>query len=158
MYGEPYRHDHIDIHARPYKRIRQTCPVCGEKCPLYDHKAAADVAWRANSLNGVPVYIFYKPARIECPQHGVLTKYIPWADGRSNFTRDFNDEPAFLALTSPKTVVSQFMGMNWRTVGNCIKAAHGHIEPNVSDRLPWPRRRPSINADGIPGGRQRHSQ
>jgi len=45
MYGEPYRHDHIDIHARPYKRIRQTCPVCGEKCPLYDHKAFAEVAW-----------------------------------------------------------------------------------------------------------------
>ena len=135
MYGEPYRHDHIDIHARPYQRIRQTCPVCGEKCPLYDHKAAADVAWRANSLNGVPVYIFYQPARIECPQHGVLTEYIPWADGRSHFTRGFNDETAFLALTSPKTVVSQFMGINWRTVGNCIKAAHGRIEPNVSDRL-----------------------
>lgn len=77
MYGETYRHDHIDIHARPYKRIRQTCPVCGEKCPLYDHKAAAEVAWWTNSLNGVPVYIFYEPVRIECPQHGVLTEYIP---------------------------------------------------------------------------------
>ena len=135
MCGERYRHDHIDIQARPYKRIRQTCPVCGEKCPLYDHKAATEVAWRANSLNGVPVYIFYKPARIECPRHGVLTEYIPWADGRSHFTRGFNDETAFLALTSPKTVVSQFMGINWRTVGNCIKEAHERIEPNVSARL-----------------------
>ncbi|MGN0363933.1 MAG: transposase [Bilifractor sp.] len=27
------------------------------------------------------------------------------------------------------------MRINWRTVGNCIKAAHGRVEPNVSDRL-----------------------
>ena len=43
MCGARYRHDHIDIQARPYTRIRQTCPVCGEKCPLYDHKAASEV-------------------------------------------------------------------------------------------------------------------
>jgi len=135
MYGEWYRRDYISVHARPYKRIRERCPVCGKKCSQYDHKAPAEVAWRANSLNGVPVYIYYRPVRIECPDHGVLTEYIPWADGRSHFTKGFNDEVAFLALTSPKTVVSQFMGINWRTVGNCIKAAHDRIEPDVTERL-----------------------
>ena len=135
MYGESYQRDYIDIHARPYKLIQRRCPVCGKKCPLYDHKAHREVATRANSLNGVPVYIYYKPVRIECQEHGVLTDYIPWTDGHSHFTKGFNDEVAFLALTSPKTVVSQYMGINWRTVGNCIKAAHECIEPDVSERL-----------------------
>ena len=83
MYGENYRRDHIAVHARPYKRIQRRCPVCGEKCSLYDHKADEEVAWRANALNGVPVFIYYRPVRIDCPVHGVLTEHIPWADRRT---------------------------------------------------------------------------
>ena len=50
MYGEWYRRDYISVHARPYKRIRERCPVCGKKCSLYDHKALVEVGWRSNSL------------------------------------------------------------------------------------------------------------
>lgn len=135
MYGENDRRDHIEGHARPYKRIQRRCPVCGKKCSLYDHKTSEKVTWRADALNGVPVFIYSRPVRIECPEHGVLTEHIPWTDGHSHFTKGFNDEAAFLALTSPKTVVSQFMGINWRTIGNCIKAAHDRIEPDVSECL-----------------------
>lgn len=127
--------DRIDLHSRPYKRIRCQCPKCRKCCAVYDHKAKHEVSWRANSLNGVPVYIWYQPVRIECPEHGILTEYMPWTDGNSRFTRDFNNEAAFLALTSPKTVVSQFLGINWRTVGNCIEAAHNRLEPDVTERL-----------------------
>ena len=133
--GECCQFERIDLHARPYKRIRCQCPVCREKCAVYDHKSRHEVSWRANSLNGVPVFIWYQPARIECPEHGVLTEYMPWTDGNSRFTSDFNNEAAFLALTCPKTVVSQYLGINWRTVGNCIKAAHNRLEPDVTDRL-----------------------
>jgi transposase len=60
---------------------------------------------------------------------------MPWTDGNSRFTRDFNNEVAFMALTCPKTVVAQYMNINWRTVGNCIKATHERLEPDVSARL-----------------------
>lgn len=135
MNGEEYPHDHIEIHVKPYKKIRCRCPVCMEKCPGYDHQSKEEVTWRANSINGVPVLIKYRPTRIECPQHGVLTEYIPWADGNSRFTEGFNNEAAYMALCCPKTVVSQFLGINWRTVGRCIRATHNRLEPNVSDRL-----------------------
>lgn len=133
--GEGYRRDLIEVHARPYKRAAGRCPVCGAKCPTYDHQAKGETAWRANSLNGVPILIMYRPARVECPEDGVLTERVPWSDGGSHFTEGFDDEVAFLALTCPKTVVSQFMGINWRTVGNCVAAAHARIEPDVSERL-----------------------
>lgn len=133
--GEAVSKNRIDLRARPYKRIRCECPVCREKCAIYDRKAKHEVSWRANSLNGVPVFIWYQPVRIDCPEHGVLTEYMPWTDGNSRFTKDFNNEAAFLALTSPKTVVSQFLGINWRTVGNCIEAAHKRLEPDVTRRL-----------------------
>lgn len=134
-FGEEYVRQRIDVHARPYKNIRGRCPICRKKRNGYDHQAHRESSWRANSLNGVPVHILYKPARIECPEHGVLTEHMPWIDGRSRFTEGFNNEVSFLAMTCPKTVVSQYMGINWRTVGNCIKAAHDRLEPDVSERL-----------------------
>ena len=132
---EEYKRDKIVAHARPFKRIRHRCPLCGRDCGVYDHQAREESTWRANSLNGVPVLLQFKPTRINCPEHGVHNEYVPWSDGDTRFTPSFNDEVAYLALTCPKTVVSQFMAINWRTVGNCIKAAHGRIEPDVSARL-----------------------
>lgn len=134
-YHEEYQKDHILVNARPYKREQRKCPVCGKKCPVYDHKAKTPSSWRANALNGVPIIIQYAPVRIQCREHGVLTESIPWADGTSRFTAGFNNDVAFMALTSPKTVVCQFMGINWRTVGNCIAATHNRIEPDPSIRL-----------------------
>lgn len=134
-YNEVYNRDHIEVHARPYKRIRGRCPYCGSQCPIYDHQAKSESSWRANDLNGVPIVILYQPSRIECLKHGVLTEYMPWVDGKSRFTEGFNNEVAFMALTCPRTVVSQFFGINWRTVGHCIKAAHDRLEPDVTVRL-----------------------
>lgn len=135
MNHEVYQHNYIEVHGRPYKRIRGCCPVCRQKCPGYDHQAKEEVRWRANSLNGVPVVIMYKPIRINCPEHGVLTEYLPWTDGNSRFTEGFNNEVAFMALTCPKTVIAQFFAINWRTAGNCVKASHDRIEPDVTERL-----------------------
>ena len=51
----------------------------------------------------MPVYICYQPHRILCPEHGVLNEYIPWADGKSRFTPEFNDEIACMTHRMPKT-------------------------------------------------------
>ena len=133
--GEKMARKRIDMEVRPYKKIRQSCPVCQKKCSCYDHKAKDSVSYRANSFNGVPVFLHYKPLRIQCPDHGVLTEYLPWRDGNSRFTPGLNNEIAFLALNAPKTVVSQYMDVNWKTVGHALKAAHNRIEPDVSQRL-----------------------
>ena len=134
-FGEVYEQLEIHVHARPYKRVQGLCPVCRKKCPGYDHKLDHPSRWRAPNLNGVPVYICYQPARIECKEHGVLTEHIPWADGNSRFTKDFNNEIAWMACRMSKTCISQYEGINWRTVGNCIKAAHSRLEPDLSVRM-----------------------
>jgi len=83
----------------------------------------------------VPVLLKYRPQRIKCPEHGELNEWIPWADGTSRFTADFNDEAAWLACQMNKTAIAAYLGINWRTVGSCVKSAHGRIEPDVSARL-----------------------
>lgn len=133
---ELFEQQRIIVHARPIKRMQSICPKCGRKCSGYDTKRPEkETEWRAPNLNGVPVIIRYTPHRIRCPEHGVLTEKIPWADGGSHYTEAFTNEVAWLALHMSKTAVTDFIGINWRTVGKCIKAAWDRIEPDVTVRL-----------------------
>lgn len=134
-YGESFETDEIRVHARPFRREQCRCPKCGRKCDRDGHRQEGESAWRAPDLDGVPVYLMYRPQRIKCPEHGEINERLPWADGTSRFTAGFNDEAAWLACQMSRTAVSCFLGINWRTVGNCVKAAHDRIEPDVSDRL-----------------------
>lgn len=134
-YGETHDQQQLLVHCRPFKKLQGRCPFCMNKCPGYDTKRSIESCWRAPDLNGVPVYLCYCPRRIKCEKHGVLTEYIPWADGSGRFTEDFNNEVAWLVTQMSKTAIADFLGINWRTVGNCLKAAHNRLEPDVSERL-----------------------
>ena len=134
-FGEAYDQTRILIHAKPYKRVQGLCPFCKKKCPGYDTKYETESTWRAPNLCGVPVYIRYRPKRVNCPEHGVVTEYIKWADGRSRFTEEFSNEVAWMVCRMSRTAVAMFEEIDWRTVGNCLKAAHDHIEPDVTVRM-----------------------
>ena len=134
-FGGIYNEKQVHIYLRPIRRVESLCPVCGKKCPGYDRQSDEESWWRTSNLNGLPVYLLYRRRRIACPVHGVHAEYVPWADGASRFTESFNNEVAWMALQMSKLAVSTLMGINWRTVGNCIKAAHDRIEPDVSARL-----------------------
>ena len=117
--------------ARSVKRnARDTIQNTG-----YDTKYSTESSWRAPNLNGVPVYICYQPTRVKCPEHGVRTEYIPWADGRSRFTADFSNEIAWMVCRMSRSAVALFEDIDWRTVGNCVKAAHDRIEPDITARM-----------------------
>ena len=134
-YGETYEQPSLFVHARPFKRSQCLCPICKQKCVMNGHKMEEESWWRAPNLNGMPVYILYRPQRILCPEHGSLNEFIPWADGNSRFTAAFNDEVAWLVRQMSKTAICEFEGINWRTVGNCIKASHERLEPDISQRI-----------------------
>ena len=134
-FGETFEQTQIYVHAKPYKWVQKLCPLCMKKCPGYDTKYSTESSWRAPNLNGVPVHICYRPQRIECPEHGIQTEYIPWADGRSRFTADFSNEVAWMVCRMSKTAVALFEDINWWTVGNCVKAAHDRIEPDITTRM-----------------------
>lgn len=134
-YGETYEQPSILVHARPFKRNQCRCPICRQKCVMNGHKMEKESSWRASNLNGMPVYILYRPQRIQCPEHGALNEFIPWSDGNSRFTPAFNDETAWLVCQMNKTAISEYLSINWRTVGNCIKASHARLEPDISLRI-----------------------
>ena len=85
-YGETQVQKILKVDARPFKRLQGLCPKCKKKRSLNGIKQKQESHWRAPNLNGIPVYICYRPHRILCPEHGAINEYIPWADGTSRFT------------------------------------------------------------------------
>ena len=106
-YGEVHEQKRILIHARPFRKDQECCPICGQKSVKDGFKQEDESWWRAPNLNGLPVYILYRPQRIFCSEHGARNEFIPWADGNSRFTAAFNDEVAWLVCQMSKTAICE---------------------------------------------------
>ena len=119
--------DSIVIDVRPYERARRRCPVCGKKCRAYDVMPHAR-RWRALDLGGMCCYLRYRLTRVECPDHGVHTESVPWARPNSRFTRSFEDQVAWLSCYCCRSVVSELMRIDWKTVGPICQRVHDALE------------------------------
>ncbi len=127
--------NHIRIKARPNKWHEDDCPFCHKRCKCYDHQSNAPRIWRGLDWGGTLVEVEYRTHRIECPEHGVLVADVPWAYPGSGFTRDFDLTAAWLAVYLPRSVVSEYMRIDWETVGRCVNRTLNDIEPERSRRL-----------------------
>jgi transposase len=58
--------------------------------------------------------------RVSCPKHGVVVARVPWARHDSRFTKDFEDQCAWLAVHVSKTTLAELARITWRTVGRII--------------------------------------
>ena len=139
-YGETFEQLTLEVNVRPIKRLQRICPHClkeGNKrqCPGYDHKREEPSKWRTLNCFGVPTYLVYRPQRISCPVHNVVTEYIPWADGTSRFTSEFNDFVAFLTCRAPMSVIAELNNISWETVANCTGRVLERMEPDRRVRL-----------------------
>lgn len=99
-----------------------------------DYKRATPTRLRAPDVNGIPVYVSYRPCRVSCPEHGVITEFIPWADQGTRFTKDFNNEVAYMATHTNKSVVAEYYQISWETVGSCMRASL-RLEPDKKRRF-----------------------
>lgn len=127
--------NHIRIHARPNAWHKDDCPLCHKRCRRYDRKNSQPRIWRGLDWGGTLVEISYDTHRVECPEHGVLVADVPWAYPGSGFTKDFDLTVAWLAAYLPRSTVSEYMRIDWETVGRCVHRALDDIEPERSRRL-----------------------
>ena len=123
----------MKIHARPYKRLMDRCPYCMRKCPHYD-RSENEKSWRAVDWNSMRVWIVGPANRVSCPEHGVVTVWVPWAEPNTNFTKDFDYLVAWLGARLSKTDVADLMMVDWETVGRCMSRVHTDLEPDTKVR------------------------
>jgi len=111
------------IAVRPVWRERDRGGVCRRRSPGFD-LGEGRRRWRTLDLGTTLAYVESESPRVRCRRHGVVVCAVPWARHGSRFTRDFEDQVAWLAVNCSKTAVSQLMRIAWRTVGGiCERVA-----------------------------------
>ena len=68
---------------------RHSCPRCAFTTGARYDRTTRD--WRHLSLGRWRVVVRATLCRLVCPEHGVVTEAVPWAEHDSRFTRDFED-------------------------------------------------------------------
>ena len=125
--GITFTEDGMTLAVRPHKREMHRCPVCGRKCPVYD-RSPAPRRWRSLDLGYMKCFLEYTMERVECPEHGVIACRVPWARHGSWFTREFEDQVAWLATHCCRSVVAELMRVDWKTVGPICKRVADELE------------------------------
>lgn len=119
------------IEVTPTTRIAR-CSGCGCRVRrLYDRRRGR--LWRHLDLGGMQVHLRYDVRRCDCHRCGVRTELVPWADPDSAFTRQFEDQVAYLAQRMDKTAISGLMRIAWYTVGSIAQRVVRRLSPQ--DRL-----------------------
>jgi transposase len=98
---------------------RRRCGVCGRRCSLYD-QGEGRRQWRALDLGTTRAFVEADAPRVSCPKHGVVVARVPWARHDSRFTKDFEEQCAWLAVHVSKTTLAELVRVTWRTVGRII--------------------------------------
>lgn len=122
------------IHVKATKGKQKRCPICGRKCTGYDATTKCR-KWRHLDFGSCAVFIVADVHRVECPEHGVHTEMVPWANHHSSYTKEFEQQVAYLALRLNKKEVSKLMRISWNTVGPVLSRTKNIYEPDSSVRF-----------------------
>ena len=108
------------ISVRPTKGARGRCSQCLRRCPG-DDQGGGVRRWRALDHGSTMVFVQAAAPRVTCGQHGVVVAAVPWARPGARATRAFEDQCAWLAARTAKTVVGELMRTSWRHVTAIIE-------------------------------------
>ena len=110
----------IVFSVRPTKWDSNRCGICGKKCSGYD-RGNGRRRWRAMDIgNSTKVYLESDSPRVWCKEHGAVVQMVPWARHGSKHTRSFEDTTAWMSLHLSKKAVSEYVRINWNSVGPMI--------------------------------------
>lgn len=105
--------------VRARRGQRRRCGVCGRRGSLYD-QGEGRRRWRGLDLGTTMAFVEAEAPRVSCRKHGVVVARVPWARHDSRFTKDFEDQCAWMAVHVSKTTLAELLRVAWRTVGRII--------------------------------------
>lgn len=108
----------IEIESRMGSRGR--CPECRRRCPTYDTARSARL-FSYVPIWGFPAYFSYKPRRISCARHDILTEYLPWVNGKEQMTNSYKIFLGCWAKRLSWAEVAQVFHTSWDTVFKSVK-------------------------------------
>lgn len=100
------------------------CPECSKEYAIYDHRDERQ--WRHLDTMQFQTIIHCRVPRIMCPEHGVKSVDISWAEKHSRFTALFERLAIDVLLAcSNQTKAMELLGLSWDEVHNIQEKAVG---------------------------------
>ena len=109
------------IHVTLPDDAKLHCPHCGKACPGYDHRKRT---WRHTNICDYRTKVVAKVPRVNCPEHGVSTLSVPWADAQVQFTTQFEARVIdWLHDASTIAAVADRMEVSWTMISHIMDRA-----------------------------------
>jgi len=90
------------------------CAECGRACPLYDHQP--ERRWRHLDTCQLQTILHAAPPRSRCPDHGIHTVKLPWAEPGSRFTALLERLAIDWLLAASQKAVAERLRLSWDEV------------------------------------------
>lgn len=111
------------LSVRPYKRDSMRCPHCGRRCRGYDRSPRR--RWRALDLGQSRCSLEYAPMRVSCPEHGVVTESVSWADHGARLTRAMDDAIAWAMCHLTASATKELLRVGSSTIAGACERVLG---------------------------------
>lgn len=108
----------VELHRTGGSPLR--CPRCGEACPGYDTRRRE---WRNLDAWGYKTFLVCNVPRVRCAEHGVVTIQVPWAEGSSRYTAQFEAEVIGWLKEASVKAVARRMRLSWTAVDGIMQRA-----------------------------------
>jgi transposase len=126
----------VHISLAHHDSARWLCPKCGRECPLHDHQPPR--SWRHLDTCQYQTLIHAAVPRTKCPEHGVLTVQVPWAEPLGRFTLLFERLAIDWLQAASQQKVAERLGLSWDEVhGIMDRAVARGLKRREAENVPY---------------------
>jgi transposase len=121
----------LEVDIKPRKNSKARCSICLRHSPTYD-TARNPREFDFVPLWQYPVVLIYFMRRVSCAVHGVTVEYIPWASGKHQMCRVYQQFLANWARRLSWSEVARIFGTSWQSVYRSVEwIVHWGLERRV---------------------------
>lgn len=110
----------VKVHVSRETAHELTCPQCGTVCRGYDSRRRE---WRQLDTCQYRTILVADVPRVACPEHGVVTVSVPWAEPLSRFTMQFESMVIDWLQEASISAVARLMGLSWNAIDGIMQRA-----------------------------------
>lgn len=112
----------VEVDVEHDSEAAVACPQCGRSCARYDR--APQRQWRHLDVMQFATIIRAQAPRCQCPEHGVVTTQVPWAEPHGRFTLMF-EAFALTVIEAARSFVQamEILKVDWHTIQEIVRRA-----------------------------------
>ena len=110
----------VIVHVERKAGAQPCCPTCSKPAPGYDSRRRR---WRHLDTCQYKTILEADVPRVKCPEHGVVTTTVPWAEPNSGFTALFEALVIDWLKEASTSAVARLMGLNWNAIDGIMQRA-----------------------------------